>query len=188
MAGNILLVEDDPRNRRNLVTFFRGHGYSIEASDNGPAAVERIRAFSFDAVIADFQLGGTIDGVEVLTHFERLSPGKGKILISGATGLEAYCASLGALFVAKPFSLTDLLFKLQSVLPKTPESIERRTENLIQAIIKNPCRERAAIVKQRARELRIICQQRRARSLELLQHSRELQARANELWLGHGPA
>jgi DNA-binding NtrC family response regulator len=143
MVWHVLVVEDDAIIRRNLAAFLDGEGYSIETTDNGPAALRLIEDCTFDAVVSDFQLGGRINGVDVLSHFERSRPGKGKILISGRGGLEGQCATMGAVFIAKPFVLTDLLFKLQSVLPKQPQP--RQTDQARQAMISRACRQRRSI-------------------------------------------
>src|SRR5919109_2473348 len=101
MVWHVLVVEDDAISRRNLAAFLDGEGYSVETADSGPAALRLIDDCTFDAVVSDFQLGGRINGVDVLSYFERFRPGKGKILTSGRSGIEAHCAAIGAVFIAK---------------------------------------------------------------------------------------
>ncbi|HYY24701.1 MAG TPA: response regulator [Candidatus Udaeobacter sp.] len=153
MGWHVLVVEDDAISRRNLAAFLGEEGYSVETANSGPAALRLIGDCTFDAVVSDFQLGGRIDGVDVLSHFERSRPGKGKVLISGRSGLEAHCATLGAVFIAKPLNLTDLLLKLQSVLPKQPQ--RHQTDQARQAKIIRRCRQHALALRQRSRKLRM---------------------------------
>ena len=175
MVWNVLLVEDDPINRRNLAAFLGEEGYSVEAVDNGLAALRLTEQGTFDAVISDFQLRGKIDGIDVLTYFERSCPGKGKILISGRSGLEARCAIMGAVFIAKPFELTDLLLVLQSVLPKQPQVCQ--TDQARQAMISKACRQRALALRQRSQKLRLAFEERWARNLEGQKQSRRLKSK-----------
>ena len=176
MVWNVLLVEDDPISRRNLAAFLGEEGYSVEAVDNGLAALRLTEQGTFDAVISDFQLRGKIDGIDVLTYFERSCPGKGKILISGRSGLEAHCAIIGAVFIAKPFQLVDLLVVLQSVLPKQPQ-VRQTDQQARQAMISKACRQRALALRQRSQKLRLAFEERWARNLEGQKHSRRLKSK-----------
>jgi DNA-binding NtrC family response regulator len=175
MGWHVLVVEDDAISRRNLAAFLDGEGYSVETADSGPAALRLIEDCTFDAVVSDFQLGGRINGVDVLSYFERCRPGKGKILTSGRSGIEAHCATIGAVFIAKPLNLTDLLLKLQSVLPEQPQM--RQTDQVRQTIIIRLCRQRALALRQRSQKLRTAFEERWARSLKLQKQDGQLKSK-----------
>lgn len=109
---NILFVDDNATARRLFKQFLEKQGYRVTGAIDGK---EAFRLFSsetkFDHVICDFDLKSDLNGIDVLTEFERLRPGKGKILI---TALASDCVDdsakkLGAACIVKPVNLQSLL-------------------------------------------------------------------------------
>ena len=65
MAGErILLVEDNPQNRRLAQFLLRSHGYTVYEAMTGPEAIELARAHSPQLILMDLRLPG-MDGYEV---------------------------------------------------------------------------------------------------------------------------
>jgi len=119
MEATILLVEDEPIFRRNLVLFLKAAGYSVADAESGRVALHLMNSSTFDAVISDYRLGNTVTGLDVLNRFEQHFPGKSKILLSGtSTDLEPRCESMGAVFMHKPVQLEELLTKLKNLLTR----------------------------------------------------------------------
>jgi CheY-like chemotaxis protein len=65
MAGEkILLVEDNPVNRRLAVFLLRAHGYEVREATTGLEALEILEKERPDLIVMDIQLPG-MDGLEV---------------------------------------------------------------------------------------------------------------------------
>jgi DNA-binding NtrC family response regulator len=115
--AKVLLVEDEAISRFQLTQFLTDEGYTVIPLASGEEALKLLQTEIFGAVITDFKLTGAVTGIEVLKAFDRLSPGKGKMLITAYPAREAQAESVGALYVAKPIHLDSLLTKLKSILP-----------------------------------------------------------------------
>jgi DNA-binding response OmpR family regulator len=113
----VLLVEDEAITRLHLAQFLTDEGYLVIPVAAGEEAVKIMHTESFDVVITGYKLGGVLTGVQVLTYFERLSPTKGKMLITADPSQRIAASSIGALYVSKPIQLDDLVLKLKSLLP-----------------------------------------------------------------------
>lgn len=64
-APAVLVIEDDPRDQRELIDALSGAGYEVEVCSTGAQAVERCRARRFDAITLDMLLPD-MSGVQVL--------------------------------------------------------------------------------------------------------------------------
>jgi DNA-binding NtrC family response regulator len=70
----------------------------------------------FDTVIADFQLGGKINGIDVLKGQQNTAPGKQLILITafGSPEVQSEAKAMGAVYLEKPFLLKDLISQIRA--------------------------------------------------------------------------
>jgi DNA-binding response OmpR family regulator len=111
MCCNILVVEDEPLSRHNIVTFLQRAGHHVREADTGEAAIDLITVHDFKAVISDFRLPGEMNGLDVLKHQNQTDPGKCLILITGFGSDEVQIAAqeLGAVYLEKPLSMRGLL-------------------------------------------------------------------------------
>jgi DNA-binding NtrC family response regulator len=114
MPANLLLVEDNPLARRNLATFLEHAEHNVHQAETGEAALELIARTRFDVVISDLRLPGRVTGLDVLKYQNQISPETRLILITAFSSAEAQAEaeSVGALYIEKPLSLTDLLAKI----------------------------------------------------------------------------
>jgi DNA-binding NtrC family response regulator len=108
MDAPILLVEDEPIACQAVKSFLEDEGFTVETVTNGRGALHLLGSSSYHAVVTNLELGDGIDGLEVLSRFEHVNPGKCKILISGRDVLQSSCDSVGAVFLPKPIDLTRL--------------------------------------------------------------------------------
>jgi CheY-like chemotaxis protein len=112
MPTTILLVEDNPLARRNMMLFFKTHGYDVLEAQRGEEALKLIRDVdNFDVVITDLRMPGMVDGLEVLRVQNEVSPGTKTILVTayGSNQIRFQAAALGAVYLDKPVQLDDLL-------------------------------------------------------------------------------
>lgn len=119
----ILVVEDDPAVREGLADALRFEGYAVTESGTFGDAVERGVATPFDLILLDLVLPGG-DGLDVLREVRSARP-EAPVIILTARGQEedrVRGLQLGADdYVQKPFSLRELLARVEAVLRRSSE-------------------------------------------------------------------
>jgi DNA-binding NtrC family response regulator len=115
MSCNILVVEDEPVARRNITIYLQRASHNVHQAETGEAAVDLISHIDFNTVISDFRLSGTINGIDILKHQRERSPGKRLILITafGSAQVQSEAVALGAVYMEKPLSLSNLLSSIE---------------------------------------------------------------------------
>ena len=119
----ILAIEDDPAIRRGIVDALRFSGYeTLEAAD-GEAGMEMALRRQFDLLLLDLVLPQR-DGFEILQEVRRLRPTLPVIILT-ARGEEA--DRVRGLrdgaddYVVKPFSVKELLARVEAVIRRSAE-------------------------------------------------------------------
>jgi DNA-binding response OmpR family regulator len=119
----ILTIEDDPAIRRGIVDALRFAGYDALEAARGDTGLEMALSRQFDLLLLDLVLPGR-DGLEILREVRRLRPTM-PIIILTARGEEADRVrglNNGADdYVVKPFSVKELLARVEAVLRRSPE-------------------------------------------------------------------
>jgi DNA-binding response OmpR family regulator len=120
---SILTVEDDPAIRRGIVDALRFAGYGVFEAARGDTGREMALARSYDLMLLDLVLPGC-DGLEILRAVREVRPAQ-PIIVLTARGEEHDRVSglrLGADdYVVKPFSVKELLARVEAVLRRSPE-------------------------------------------------------------------
>jgi len=123
MPPQILTVEDDAAIRRGIVDSLRYAGYGVLEAATGKAGMELAVGRDFDLLLLDLVLPGP-GGLEILREVRRTRPTLPVIILT-ARGEEAdRVAGLrqGADdYVVKPFSVKELLARVEAVLRRSPE-------------------------------------------------------------------
>jgi DNA-binding response OmpR family regulator len=119
----ILVIEDDSAIRQGIIDALKFAGYeTLQAADGNEGLSQAIRA-TFDLLLLDLILPGH-SGFEVLQEVRRTRPTL-PIIILTARGEEADRVQglrLGADdYVVKPFSIRELLARVEAVLRRSPE-------------------------------------------------------------------
>lgn len=110
MNINILCVEDDVEQRKNILEIFPE--YNIFFSDTGKGAVEKIKKNKVDIVLMDLSLNGRLDGVQTI-HYLRTNL-RLNIPIIAITGKEPKQAKFQSEiagctdFISKPYDINTL--------------------------------------------------------------------------------
>jgi two-component system, cell cycle response regulator DivK len=112
----ILLVEDNPVNRRLAIFLLRSQGYQVREATNAQEAFEILRNEQFDLIVMDIQLPG-MDGLEATTKL-RAEPATAEIPVIAVTSyamagdrdkaLAAGCSG----YVTKPIDKTIFLAEI----------------------------------------------------------------------------
>ena len=123
--STILVIEDDSAIRRGVVDSLRFSGYEVIEAGEGKAGMEMAQKATFDLLLLDVVLPN-YSGFEILSALRLHRPGTPVIMLS-ARGEEADRVKglkLGADdYVVKPFSVRELLARVEAVLRRTPERL-----------------------------------------------------------------
>jgi len=129
MQRRVLLVEDDPDIVELLVHYLTTDGWSVEASNDGRKALDRIRADGFHLLILDLQLPG-LDGLSLCAEVRRDKRTREiPVVMLTARGDEAdriVGLEMGADdYVVKPFSPKELVARVRALFRR----MERKDES-----------------------------------------------------------
>ena len=122
-SSTILVIEDDSAIRRGVVDALSFSGYTVMEAGEGLKGMELAQQATFDLLLLDLVLPNH-SGFEILRALRDHRPGTPVIILS-ARGEEADRVKglkLGADdYVVKPFSVRELLARVEAVLRRSPE-------------------------------------------------------------------
>ncbi len=114
----VLVVDDEESLAEVLASVLRLEGWSATTANTGSAAVRAAREFQPDAVILDVMLPD-FDGLEVLRRIRALDPEVRVLFLTARDSVDERIAGItagGDDYVAKPFSLEEVLARLRGLL------------------------------------------------------------------------
>jgi CheY-like chemotaxis protein len=115
MPIRVLLVEDDTLARRNTALYIRRAQIVVDEAADGNEAIRLITSSDqYDVIISDLRMPGRIDGMDIITHQQRVSPGTLCILVTafGSDQVQRRAQDLAVTYLEKPISLPDLRSKV----------------------------------------------------------------------------
>jgi DNA-binding response OmpR family regulator len=124
--ARILVIEDEPAIRTGLTDALVYHGYDVETADDGRVGLKKAQSGQFDLILLDLMLPG-MTGFEVCEHLRRVDREQPIIMLTAKSGDEDVIMglSLGADdYVAKPFSVAQLMLRIKAVLRRARIGIE----------------------------------------------------------------
>lgn len=116
----ILVVDDEPRYRRLIVTNLHLAGYATREAEDGAAALEALERHPPDLVLLDLRLP-TLDGYEVCRRIRQRSA----VPIVMVTALDTEADLVRGLdtgaddYIVKPFGPDELLARIRAVLRRS---------------------------------------------------------------------
>jgi len=129
----ILVVEDEAAIRAGLIDVLVFHGYDVDSAATGPEGLEKALTGKFELVLLDVMLPGK-DGYEVCDAIRAVDRDQAIIMLTAKTSDEEiiHGLKLGADdYVAKPFSIQQLVLRIEAVLRRSRGGQERaRTLNI----------------------------------------------------------
>ncbi len=117
----LLIVEDEIAIRTGLVDLFVFHGYAVESVDDGREGLKLALSGQYDLVLLDVMLPG-INGFDICARIRAQDREQPIIMLTAKSGDEDVIQglSLGADdYVAKPFSVAQLVLRVQAVLRRS---------------------------------------------------------------------
>jgi len=118
--NKLLLIDDDARLVKNVLTYLKDFDYHIESAFNGIEGLEKVKSFNPDLIILDLMMPG-LDGLEVCREIRK--DNQVPIIMLTARGEESDVVSgleVGADdYLTKPFSLRELAARVKANLRRT---------------------------------------------------------------------
>jgi DNA-binding response OmpR family regulator len=121
--GTLLIVEDDSAIRRGLCDALKFNGYHVREAEDGRAGLDAAMADGIDLVLLDI-LMPRMDGLQVLAELRKARPSLPVIFLTARGQEEDRVKGLksGADdYIVKPFSLGELMARVEAVLRRLPE-------------------------------------------------------------------
>jgi PAS domain S-box-containing protein len=123
-SESVLLVEDEDALRRMITTLLSTRGYQVTAASNPEEALRRVREASgqFELIVSDVVMPG-MSGRDMVDQVRKEWPGIPVLFVSGYAGdmvLEHGVSGEQVAFLAKPFTLDELLGRVRSMLDVAP--------------------------------------------------------------------
>ncbi len=132
----ILVIEDEEAIREGLLDVLVYHGYATDSAATGPAGLQKAQTGKFDLILLDIMLPG-MDGYEICDRIRAEDRHQPIIMLTAKTSDEEIIQGLklGADdYVAKPFSIQQLLLRIKAVLRRSPAGQERARTILLDGI------------------------------------------------------
>jgi len=120
-------VEDEEAIRTGLIDVLVFHGYDADSAATGPDGLEKALTGKFDLILLDIMLPG-MDGYEICDRIRIQDRRQPIIMLTAKTSDEEIIQGLklGADdYVAKPFSIQQLVLRVEAVLRRSQVGIEQ---------------------------------------------------------------
>lgn len=136
----ILLAEDDLNLGQLLSTFLQSKGFKVSLAQNGKIAFEKFNAGSFDFCIFDVMMP-EMDGFTLAQEVRELDKNVPILFLTAKTMKEDKLNgfAIGADdYLTKPFSMEELLARINAILRRTQSEEAEETETFIGKIKYEP--------------------------------------------------
>ena len=121
----ILIIEDEAAIRIGLIDVFVYHGYEVDFTGHGVEGLNKALTGKFDLILLDVMLPG-LNGFEICNRIREQDHDQAIIMLTAKSSDEDIIEglSLGADdYVAKPFSVAQLVLRVQAVLRRTRKGL-----------------------------------------------------------------
>ena len=122
----ILIVEDETAIRTGLMDVFVFHGYDVDYASDGREGLDKALSGTYELILLDVMLP-SMDGFEICNRIRSRDRDQPIIMLTAKTSDEDIIQglSLGADdYVAKPFSVAQLVLRVQAVLRRSRVGID----------------------------------------------------------------
>lgn len=119
MPARILVVEDEFLIRLSLTEALVDAGFAVTDAETADVALQLVQSGSFDLLITDIQLPGTMNGTDLARAARTRQPALPIIYMSGRPA-EHSPVSPHDLYIGKPYAPEDLCRAAQRLLGTAP--------------------------------------------------------------------
>ena len=126
-SARILVIEDEAAIREGLLDVLVYHKFDVDSAATGPEGLEKALSGKFDLILLDIMLPG-MDGYEICDRIRDTDRDQPIIMLTAKTSDEEIVQGLrlGADdYVAKPFSIQQLVLRIEAVLRRSGIGRER---------------------------------------------------------------
>ena len=114
---HLALIEDNVPLARLITTLLQFHGKNVRHFPDGVSFFTSLQTNSYDFVLVDINLPGTVSGLQVITFLQERMPTVPVLVVSGAQ--ETLLTRLQALYphlciLSKPFSFLALVRSIET--------------------------------------------------------------------------
>lgn len=123
---SILIVEDEAAIRTGLIDVLVFHGYAVDYAAEGRMGLDKALSGKFDLILLDVMLP-QINGFDICNSIREQDKTQPIIMLTAKSGDEDIIRglTLGADdYVAKPFSVAQLVLRIQAVLRRSRAAVE----------------------------------------------------------------
>jgi DNA-binding NtrC family response regulator len=113
----LLIAEDEPLLRVSMADALRKEGWQVDSAEDGAQAAALFAQHLHDVVLADLVMPG-LGGLELLRRTKALQPDTTVVIITAFGTVDEAVAAMrdgAADFIAKPFSMSQLMMRLDNI-------------------------------------------------------------------------
>jgi len=151
LKQRLLIIEDEQAILQGLIDVFIFHGFEVDSADDGQAGLDKALQNQYALILLDIMLP-SINGFDICNKIRSENKQLPIIMLTAKSSEEDIITglTLGADdYIAKPFSVRELVLRVNSVLKRTAQShhdnpvleigdLQIDTANLIQINNRNP--------------------------------------------------
>lgn len=131
----ILWVDDEIDLLRPHIIFLEDRGYAVTSVNNGPDAVERVRADRYDLVLLDEQMPG-MGGLETLSEIKTIAPDVPVVMVTKSEEEHLMEEALGGQisdYLTKPVNPSQILLTCKRLLDRNRLRSQKASQNYLQS-------------------------------------------------------
>lgn len=157
----ILVIEDDRKISSFLEKGFREAGYAVDTAGDGEEGLALARQEIYDAVVADLMLP-KLDGLTMISRLRAEKVNTPVLILSAKRSVDDRIKGLqagGDDYMVKPFSFSELLVRVQTLLrraSRTPEPMTLRVEGLTLDIARRTVERNGQTIELQPREFALL--------------------------------
>lgn len=123
----ILVIEDEPKIARSLVESLEAEHFTTDSAADGEQGLQMALEINYDGIILDWNLP-RLDGLTLLRKLRQEGSNSRVLILSGRREVadRVYGLQAGADdYLIKPFSFQELLARLQTLLRRSSETLDK---------------------------------------------------------------
>ena len=136
----LLIVEDEKAILEGLIDLFVFHGFEVDSSIDGGDGLNKATHNHYDCIILDVMLP-TMNGFSLCNAIRQQSRDQAIIMLTAKNSEEDIIngLSMGADdYIAKPFSVRELVLRVNAILRRTGNALENEKFNLTPSLTIDP--------------------------------------------------